>query len=256
MIEVKNIKRRKLVSPPKPVITKLGDAWLSAADALARLASGSGGVANAQTAIVDCLRSGKLRGFAHELNLIDAKDWGKDAKRDLSRAERAGFVHSTWLGPYPESIGLTEEFWRQSPNPALETPNWDWADGNFVAGMFGKNLKPKNQYWIARSIVFNAFEIECMGLQHEAATVSNVDKGGRPLATKWTDWVAEWVFYIHENGLPADSEPKMLAKTLDDLLAKRGKGKIENRPVIETIEATLSYMRSKMGKPQKSDFSE
>lgn len=250
-------RRRKLKSAARPPVTDLGAAWLSAVDALAALTPIFEDVDGAQACIGACLRSGTLRAFPIELRIVKADDWGDNAKENLNRAKKLGFVHGSWLGPFPDSIALTSNFWRQSPNSILDMPLWDWVGGNFIAGLSVFGPENRDYYWIACSVVFNTFEIDCLcerqRLQRQVTILGaeSLKKGGRPLDAKWSDWVAEWVWYCQENGIEIDREAPEIATKLDDFLAKRGKGKIDRRSVNGAIEATLDYAREKMGKPQK-----
>lgn len=208
----------------------MNDEWISAADAfdLVREANPS------RAAEVICSRAydGLVAAKAHTLILGDKRQ--EDAK-------------------------IPAAFWWAKGNGAL---NQKWASGDFDTWIRNK------VHWRAYGVKFLKRDIVSMlpagrlrssapnpSIPVGAATFDTgadgqlepVARGGRPKSENWTNWIAELVTYIYEEGIPGGSGAEgqdAIIGALEERLAARGLDTLSRSTVQPVVRATLLRLRS------------
>ncbi|WDR06675.1 hypothetical protein PSQ90_04210 [Devosia rhodophyticola] len=80
-----------------------------------------------------------------------------------------------------------------------------------------------------------------------ADQLERVARGGRPKSENWTNWIAELVNYIHEEGMPSGSGAEgqdAVIGAIEERLAARGLDTLSRSTVQPVVRAALLRLRS------------
>ena len=196
----------------------------------------------------------------------------REAADHLLRFCRAGLIEgrcaSFWsestelLGPKEqklENVAIPAWFWEHcatEPEAIL-----DWKSGTFagrgrIAGLMHKVRVKGAEFDISGAIDLEIMlrERDAVDSQPFAAVASDKvqhaerpSRGGRSRSESWTDWIAELVSYIHEEGIPPGSGAEgqdALIGAIEERLSARGLGGLSRTTVQAAVRAVLLRLRS------------
>jgi hypothetical protein len=197
----------------------------------------------------------------------------REAASHIIRFCRAGLVESRcatfWyevtdlFGPSDnelEQVAIPDWFWEHcatGPEAIL-----DWQSGTFAGrgSVGGKKHKVR-----IRGVEFNIaglVGLETMLQQQDTADLSvdaatthtrpdnqpePVARGGRPKSENWTNWIAELVSYMHQEGIPDGSGVEgqdAVIGAVEERLAERGLDSLSRSTVQAAVRAVLVRLRS------------
>lgn len=200
---------------------------------------------------------------ADAYDLVRKSHQSRAAEAICSRAHDgliAAKAHTLIIGgKRHEDAKIPAPFWWAKGNGAL---NQNWASGDFDTWIRSK------VHWRAYGVKFLKRDIVSMlpaslvtssaptpDLPAEAPASNSrpadqpepVARGGRPKSENWTDWIAELVNYIHEEGMPSGSGAEgqdAIIGAIEERLAARGLDTLSRSTVQPVVRAALLRLRS------------